>query len=100
MRTGTPSSSRNCLEGLPPSRVPFPAATTIATFIRLWFGIVDAREGGSCLHLAQGAARALAVAGAFVFVPQPSKDHLARGSLQDAGHGNVRVLSNQTPRIV
>src|ERR1051326_5312580 len=100
MITGTPPSSRNCFGRSPPSRVPLPAATTMATFIRLGLCVADPRPRGRCLYFSQGAACALAISCPFGLFGQPSEDHLASGGLQHACHGNVSVLTNQSPRVI
>src|SRR6185436_19574264 len=97
---GTPPSSRNCLGRSPPSRVPFPAATTMATFIRLRFGIRNPCEGRRGTHFAQSPARPLAVSGVLVLLTDSPEDHFACGGLQHAGDGDVRVLSDQAPRVI
>src|SRR5260370_40907544 len=100
MMIGTPRSSRNCLGWLPPSRVPFPAATTMATFIQLAFSVGNARQGRSGAHLAQRPARSLAVADALSLIAKPAEDHLSGGSLEHAGCGRCSIPSDQAPRIV
>src|SRR5690242_1387092 len=100
MMMGVPFNSRNCFGLEPPNRVPLPPATIIATFMRLAFGVRNAGHGWSCLYFAQWAAAPLAGAAIFGFVANLAEDHFTGGGLQDAGDGNVRVLSNQAPRIV
>src|SRR4030095_14710639 len=100
MMTGMPWISRNCLGRLPPKRMPCPPATTIATFIRLRFGVVDARHRRSRLDFAQRSARALGAVTVFRLVVNFSENHFAGRRLQHTGHRNVSVLSNQPPRVV
>src|SRR3982751_4912846 len=90
----------NCFGRSPPSRVPFPAATTMATFMRLRFGVVDARPSGRRTYFTQRPARPLSIAGRFAVFGQSPEDHLAGGRLQDAGHGDVGILANQAPRVI
>src|SRR5215813_15599745 len=100
MITGTPPSSRNCFGRSPPSRVPLPAATTMATFIRLCFGVANARQCRRCLHFSQGSPGALAVSRSFSLLSQASKDHFSGGCLEHARHRDVSILSDQSPRVV
>src|SRR3954447_23153322 len=96
---GVPLSSKNCLGRSPPKRTPLPPPTSIATFIRLRFSVADARHHVSCLHFAQRPARALTVA-VFSLVVNFAENHFARRRLQDARNSDVRVLANQTPRVI
>src|SRR4029078_11210795 len=99
MITGTPASCTNCFGRSPPSRVPLPAATTMATFI-LSFCVGDARQRRRRLYFPQGAACSLAVSCPFGVFRQTSEDHLTCGGLQYAGDCNVSVLTNQPSRVV
>src|SRR3954465_9494414 len=97
---GVPLSFKNCLGRSPPKRTPLPPPTSIATFIRLRFSVADARHHVSCLHFAERPARALTVAAVFSLVVNLAEDHFARRRLQDARNSDVRVLANQTPRVI
>src|SRR5215831_20857255 len=98
MIIGDPASSTNCLGRSPPSRVPFPAATIIATFMRLAFGVGNSRQGRSGPHFPQCTPRALAVDVAVL--AELAKDHFAGGRLQHAGHRYLRVFTYQAARVV
>src|SRR5262245_9920001 len=100
MMTGVPFNSRNCFGRSLPNRMPLPPATTIATFMRLAFSISDARHCRSRLDFSQRPALAFAVAAVLGFIANPSEDHFARSGLQHAGNRDVRVLPNQTPRVI
>src|SRR5580765_7837781 len=100
MMMGVLSNSRNCFGLLPPNRTPLPPATIIATFMRLAFGVTDARQGGSRFHFSQRAAATFAIHAVFRVFPNAAKDHLAGGGLQDAGNSDVRIFSDQTPRVI
>src|SRR5438132_3579608 len=97
---GMAFSSMNCLGRLPPRRVPFPPATTIATFIRLGFGVGDARQRGRGLHFTQRATRAFTVAAVLSFVANFPKNHFAGRSLQDTRDRDISVLTDQTARVI
>src|SRR5947208_4241515 len=97
---GMAFSSMNCLGRLPPRRVPFPPATTIATFIRLGFGIGDARQRGRGLHFTQRATRAFTVAAVLSFVANFPKNHFASCGLQHTRDCDISILTNQAARVV
>src|SRR5438034_7366094 len=100
MMTGVPFNSRNCFGRSLPNRMPLPPATTIATFMRLAFGIVDARHRRGRFDFSQRPAGALAVATVLGLIANPSEDHFAGSRLQHAGDRDVGVLPDQTPGII